>query len=113
MESSLYLFITKMIENEILKKNLMPGDQVPSKIELSKFYNVNPITALKGVNILVELGALYQKRGIGTFVSEDAYNLIHDKRTSELFNVVLKNVLDECDILEYDRELLITKLGEK
>lgn len=45
---------------------------MPSTNEFAKLYAINPATAAKGVNILVEEGILYKKRGIGMFVATGA-----------------------------------------
>ena len=38
---------------------------MPSTNELARAFNINPATAAKGVNRLVEEGLLYKRRGIG------------------------------------------------
>lgn len=59
-----------MIENDILRDVLLEDERVPSTNELAKLYAINPSTAAKGINILVDVGILYKKRGIGMFVSD-------------------------------------------
>ena len=59
-----------MIENDILRDVLLEDERVPSTNELAKLYAINPSTAAKGINILVDAGILYKKRGIGMFVSD-------------------------------------------
>ena len=54
-----------MIENDILRDVLLEDERVPSTNELAKLYAINPSTAAKGINILVDAGILYKKRGIG------------------------------------------------
>ncbi len=61
-----------MIENDILRDVLLEDERVPSTNELAKLYAINPSTAAKGINILVDAGILYKKRGIGMFVSDGA-----------------------------------------
>jgi DNA-binding transcriptional regulator YhcF (GntR family) len=46
---------------------------------LVAFYNINPITALKGVNLLADEGIVFKKRGIGMFVSPDAPEILRRK----------------------------------
>ena len=58
-EKSIYLQISEMIENDILRGILLEEERVPSTNELAKLYAINPATAAKGVNILVEQGILY------------------------------------------------------
>lgn len=69
-----------MIENDILRDVLLEDERVPSTNELAKLYAINPSTAAKGINILVDAGILYKKRGIGMFVSGGAKEVIRTKR---------------------------------
>ena len=69
-----------MIENDILRDVLLEDERVPSTNELAKLYAINPSTAAKGINILVDAGILYKKRGIGMFVSHGAKEVIRTKR---------------------------------
>ena len=64
-EKSIYLQISQMIETDILRGVLLEEERVPSTNELAKLYTINPATAAKGINLLVEAGILYKKRGIG------------------------------------------------
>ena len=69
-----------MIENDILRDVLLEDERVPSTNELAKLYAINPSTAAKGINILVDAGILYKKRGIGMFVSDGAKEVKRTKR---------------------------------
>ena len=69
-----------MIENDILRDVLLEDERVPSTNELAKLYAINPSTAAKGINILVDAGILYKKRGIGMFVIDGAKEVIRTKR---------------------------------
>ena len=62
-EKSIYIQISEMIENDILRDILCEEERVPSTNELAKLYAINPATAAKGINILVEAGIVYKKRG--------------------------------------------------
>ena len=75
-EKSIYIQISEMIENDILRDVLLEDERVPSTNELAKLYAINPSTAAKGINILVDAGILYKKRGIGMFVSDGAKEVI-------------------------------------
>ncbi len=54
--------ITVRIANEIVKGSLKEGDQVPSTNEFAKMMQINPATAAKGINLLVEQEILYKKK---------------------------------------------------
>jgi len=64
--------IAELIENDIISGVLPEDTQVPSTNELAAFHRINPATAGKGVNLLVDGGILMKKRGIGMFVSPGA-----------------------------------------
>ncbi len=66
----IFIQIAEQIENDILSGALAEEAQVPSTNEYAAFYRINPATVGKGVNVLVDTGILYKKRGIGMFVAE-------------------------------------------
>ena len=80
-EKSIYLQISEMIENDILRDIILEEEKVPSTNELARVYAINPATAAKGINILVDDGVLYKKRGIGMFVATGAKEKIKKKKT--------------------------------
>ena len=55
-EKSIYIQISEMIETDICRGILLEEEKVPSTNELAKLYTINPATAAKGVNILVDEG---------------------------------------------------------
>ena len=68
----IFLQIAEQIENDIISGALPEETQVPSTNELAAYLRINPATAGKGVNLLVDAGILYKKRGIGMFVADGA-----------------------------------------
>ena len=104
---SIYVQIAEAIENDILCGNLKEEDQAPSTNEFAKVYQINPATAGKGLNILVDEEILYKKRGIGMFVSEGARKKIVKKRQSSFFKERLPDIMKEADRLEVSIEEII------
>lgn len=68
----IFLQIAEAIEQQIIDGTLAEESQVPSINEMAVFYRINPATALKGVNLMVDAGVLYKRRGIGMFVAAGA-----------------------------------------
>ena len=87
-EKSIYLQIKEMIENDIIRDILLEEERVPSTNELAKLYAINPATAAKGVNLLVDEGILYKKRGIGMFVASGAKQVIVRKRKRDFLMII-------------------------
>ena len=109
---SIYLQISEMIENDILRDIIQEEERVPSTNELARLYTINPATAAKGVNILVESGILYKKRGIGMFVSAGAKEKIRMKRKEEFYDNYIKTLLTEAESLGISKEELIAMICE-
>ena len=107
---SIYLQISQMIETDILRGILLEEERVPSTNELAKLYTINPATAAKGVNILVEEGILYKKRGIGMFVATGAAEKIRTKRKTDFYTNKLRELLTEAKSLGITKQELITMI---
>lgn len=106
-EKSIYLQISEMIENDILRDILLEEERVPSTNELAAIYAINPATAAKGINLLVDQGILYKKRGIGMFVATGAKDKIKQKRKDEFYERYFKTMMEEASSLGItDQELI-------
>lgn len=68
----LFVQIAESVEDSVIDGSLPEEGQAPSTNELAVFYRINPATAAKGVNMLVDKGVLYKRRGIGMFVAPGA-----------------------------------------
>ncbi|PBG95823.1 GntR family transcriptional regulator [Clostridioides difficile] len=106
-EEPIFIQIERAIEDEILSNGIKEEEQVPSTTELSKLYKINPATVLKGINILVDKNILYKKRGIGMFVSDGAKTIIKEARKENFKHNFVKNLLQEANKLEINREELV------
>lgn len=94
-EKAIFLQIAEGIEDAILSGAFSEESQIPSITEFSLTYKINPATALKGINILVDDGIVYKKRGLGMFVATDAVDKLITRR-KELFydNYILSLVAE-------------------
>ena len=110
-EKSIYLQIKEMIENDIIRDILLEEERVPSTNELAKLYAINPATAAKGVNLLVDEGILYKKRGIGMFVASGAKQVIVRKRKERFFDDYIRRLLTEAASLGITKEELIDMIA--
>ena len=111
-DKSIYVQIAENIENEILIGNLREEDQAPSTNQFAKVYQINPATAGKGLNTLVDEGILYKKRGIGMFVAQGARKIIVKKRQSSFFKEILPEIIAEADRLEISVEEIVKFIEE-
>ena len=109
-EKSIYIQIKEMIENDIIRNIICEEERVPSTNELAKLYAINPATAAKGINLLVDEGILYKKRGIGMFVAAGAKEQIMKKRKDNFFDDYIKNLIEETRRLGITKKELIAMI---
>ena len=76
---AIYLQIAKIIEEKILRKEWGTGERIPSVRDLAVAMEVNPNTVVRTYEILQQKEMIYNKRGIGYFVSENACSLIQNE----------------------------------
>lgn len=102
----IFLQIAEMLESAILSGVYGEDDQIPSITELSVAYTINPATALKGVNLLVDRGLLYKKRGRGMFVAPGAHAQLAAERKESFFRDYVEPLLKEARELGIGEEEL-------
>ena len=95
-ERPIFLQIAQEIEQSILVGAYQEEEQVPSTTEISLTYKINPATALKGVNRLVEEGILYKRRGVGMFVAKGAVQLVREKRKGAFYQQYVTSLTREA-----------------
>lgn len=106
-EKSIYLQIGRMIEDDILRGVLLEEERVPSTNELAKFYAINPATAAKGINLLVDKEILYKKRGIGMFVAQGSKEKIKQERKAGFFADYVIALVSEAKNLSITEQELV------
>lgn len=107
MDDLLYRRIAKTLEDGILSGAYRDGDPVPSTNQFARLYAINPATAARGVNELVEAGILYKKRGLGMYVCEGAREKLLESRRKQFERETLKTFLQEAGRLNISRETLV------
>lgn len=70
--------VIEEIKQQILCRTLKPGDQLPNEFELCKLFNVSRGPLREAVKILVTMGILELRPGIGTFVAGGNASFVQD-----------------------------------
>ena len=78
--------LAEQLEEAILAGTYPEESQVPSITEYSGAYKINPATALKGINLLVDAGLLYKRRGVGMFVAPGAREKLLGARRERFYH---------------------------
>jgi GntR family transcriptional regulator len=92
----IFVQIAELIENSVIDGSLAEEAQVPSTNELAAFHRINPATAAKGVNQLVDDGILYKRRGIGMFVATGARETLRERRRRDFATQYLRPLITEA-----------------
>lgn len=95
----LYIQIAEAIEYDIIQDILKEGEDSYSQLNISKELNVNPATAAKGINVLVQKGILKKQRGLSMIVAPGAKKrLVEEKKNKDIRNLAEKLVRDAKSI---------------
>lgn len=97
----IFVQIAEAIEREIVDGTMPEDSQVPSINELAAFHRINPATALKGINLLVDQGILVKRRGVGMFVTPGARERIVAERRSAFATDHVKPVAEQAKRLGF------------
>jgi DNA-binding transcriptional regulator YhcF (GntR family) len=109
----IFLQIAERIENDIIAGDLPEESQAPSTNQFASFYQINPATAAKGVNLLVDEGILYKKRGLGMYVATGARARLLEKRRQEFFEQYVMPLLQEAEKLGISTDAVIEMIQRK
>ncbi|MBS7547952.1 GntR family transcriptional regulator [Dietzia massiliensis] len=103
----LFVQIAEQIESSILDGSLTEGERAPSTNELAAFHRINPATAAKGINLLVDRGILTKRRGLGMFVTPGARELLHAERRQRFTDDVVAAMVAEGRAIGLDVEEIV------
>mgnify|MGYP002543688817 FL=1 len=106
----IFIQIAEMLQDSILSGAYPEESQIPSITEFAVSCKINPATALKGINILVDEGLIYKKRGLGMFVSQGAQEKLRAKRKESFYLDYIVPLLQEAARLGLDKQDLQSML---
>ena len=104
--------IAEGIKDEILSGTIKEGEQLPSTTQISKEYGINIATVNKAVNVLVNQGIAFKKRGIGMFVNEGVVEKLIEERRKTFQQNYIVATLKEAKRLRYSVEDLQKMVAE-
>ena len=104
--------IAERLADEIAEGELAEGERVPSTNELAAYYRINPATAAKGVNVLIDDRLLEKRRGIGMFVAAGARGRLLEDRRKRFAERYVEPMVAEATRLGLDDDELIDLVRE-
>ncbi len=99
---SIYLQICDAICEQILCGVLLPDGRIPSVREYGAEIGVNPNTVMRSYEKLTIDGIIYNRRGIGYFISPDAKEIILNEQRKDFIENELPAVLKRAKLLGVD-----------
>lgn len=101
---AIYLQIAEYFYENILLKKWKPGDRIPSVREMAVNIEVNPNTVMRTFNYLQDKGIIFNKRGIGYFVSDEGFEKTKALRKENFMNQELPNLFKKMELLNLTLE---------
>lgn len=101
---AIYLQIADYIAEQILLKNLKPKEKVTSVRELAVNLEVNPNTVMRAYSFLEKKGVIVSQRGLGYFVTEEAYQLVIAFKKSEFLTHDWPQIMYSMKLLQINFE---------
>lgn len=108
-DKPIYLQIGDLLCEQILAGTWPPNDKIPSVREMGVSLQVNPNTALRTYDFLQQRGIIFNKRGIGYFVEEDAVKKILDFRREDFFANTLPSFYKTISLLQITPEEILSR----
>lgn len=96
---AIYLQIADFICENILMENWKAEERIPSVREFAINIEVNPNTVMRTYSFLQDRDIIYNKRGIGYFISEDAFEKTLKLKKKEFMNKDLPEFLKKMKLL--------------
>jgi DNA-binding transcriptional regulator YhcF (GntR family) len=108
-DKAIYLQIGDLLCEQILAGTWPPNEKIPSVREMGVSLQVNPNTVLRTYDFLQQRGIIFNKRGIGYFVEEDAVKKILDFRRENFFANTLPSFYKTISLLQISPEEIIRR----
>lgn len=98
-DKAIYVKMADAISGDILSDRYHTDDRLPSVRELAVQFEVNINTALRTMELLQRDEIVYQKRGIGYFVSQGAKRKIGNARRKEFMESTMPEFFRQMKLL--------------
>lgn len=106
---AIYLQIADLLSEQIVTGHWPPEEKIPSVREMGMTLQVNPNTVLRTYDFLQQKDIIFNKRGIGYFVEENAVKKILEIRRDNFFKTTLPNLFKTISLLQISPEEILKK----
>ena len=106
---AIYLQIAERIEDEIVQGTYIEDSRIPSVREYAMLVEVNANTVMRSFDYLQTQEIIYNKRGLGYFVAQDARTRIITLRQTLFLNEKLPHFFSELQSLDISMQEIKTR----
>ncbi|MGI6048055.1 MAG: GntR family transcriptional regulator [Petrimonas sp.] len=106
----IYLQISDSICEKILNDEYREEERIPSIRELGILFGVNPNTVMRSYEYLKSIEIIYDKRGVGFFISPDAKKTVKNIYKDDFMNIELPTIAKKMKLLDIKISDLIAKI---
>ena len=99
---AIYIQIADLICENVLNEQWKEDERIPSIREFAVSIEVNPNTVMRTYSFLQDEGIIYNKRGIGYFLSDKAYEKTLSMRKEEFIKLELPSIFKTLKLLNID-----------
>jgi DNA-binding transcriptional regulator YhcF (GntR family) len=103
-DKAIYIQMADRLCDEILADKYKDDDRIPSVREYSVLLEVNTNTAVKAYDELARANIIYNKRGLGYFVTPGAKKQILKERKQEFMKERLPELFRQMNLLGIKKE---------
>ena len=104
-QKPIYLQIAERLMEQVLAGQLAVDDRMPSVRDVAAAMGVNPNTVMRVYEKLTAEEIIYNKRGIGYFVSPDARKKILAAQRADFLEKDVPAILRKMQLLELDASI--------
>jgi len=105
-KDAIYLQIADIICEKILTRQWPEGEKIPSVRDMAVSIEVNPNTVMRAYAHLQAKEIIFNKRGIGYFVADNAYQTTRTLMKSNFVKNELPHVFNTMELLDMDLDEL-------
>ena len=106
-DKAIYLQIADRLCDEILAGTYKDDDRIPSVREYAVLLEVNTNTAVKAYDELARANIIYNKRGLGYFVTKGAQKQILKERKKEFMKERLPELFRQMRLMEISMDDIV------
>ncbi|MBO8485002.1 MAG: GntR family transcriptional regulator [Bacteroidetes bacterium] len=105
----IYMQICDSVCDRILSGELEPGGRIPSVRDFGAEIGVNPNTVMRSYEKLTDAGIIFNRRGIGYFIADNARELVLEQQRSAFIQDEVPQILKKMALLGLSPEEVFGK----